>query len=207
MTREKNLEDLWHQKTSKGPSPEALATKARHLRKKHILRSVIIIPGGILTCIGLGVLWNYLDPRMMTTKIGLGAMMGAILIHLVAHTPLLSNLMRISKNRPVREHIQHLLKVKQRQIFLQTTMNHLYLFLLTVGVGLYMYEFLHSLEGIWMEAIYGGFLLYILFIWFHVRPKLTRKHTKELEDLIQALKGVEENLETPASEEEAGQDR
>lgn len=91
-------------------------------------------------------------------------------------------------------YLQQLLKLKAKQLFLQTTILNVYFILLSLGICLYMYEYTYRMTMLWATVIYGVTLSWIALNWFVFRPLTIRKQQKILNELIEKFEKINNQL-------------
>ena len=91
-------------------------------------------------------------------------------------------------------YLQQLLKLKEKQLFLQTTILNVYFILLSLGICLYMYEYTFRMTMLWAIVTYGITLLWIALNWFVFRPITIRKQQKTLNELIEKFEKINNQL-------------
>jgi predicted signal transduction protein with EAL and GGDEF domain len=94
-----------------------------------------------MTIIFVGFIWYYYQPEFITTKIGIILTALSMIIFLVPYNRQFS-LLSGNKTEPnSKEYLQKLIKLKEKQLFQQTTMLSVYFLMLSLGIGLYMIEY------------------------------------------------------------------
>ena len=81
--------------------------------------------------------------------------------------------------------LKQLIQVKQRQRFTQSLILNLYFLFMSVGLFLYLFEFLNRMPMVWAAftlIVTGAFLLYI---WLYLRPRQIKRNTDRLDALIE----------------------
>jgi hypothetical protein len=72
---------------------------------------------------------------------------------------------------------------------------NLYFILLSIGIGLYMYEYTSRMKPIWGIVTYGITFIWILFNWFYLRPKQINKQKAKLDTIISKFEMVSNQLD------------
>ena len=90
------------------------------------------------------------------------------------------------------DYLDDLLKIKSKEVYIQTTIMNVYFMLLSVGIGLYMYEYVALMPLGFGLFSYVIVLLWFGFNWFVLRPKIIKKNREKTDDLI----GQFENIKT-----------
>ena len=185
-----SLSTIWHRQ----PVPEAIAQEellariARVRRKAYWRhgRMVLLLIG---TLVYMNVLLSYVPAFMLSTKIGVALIDLAILLYVAASSDLIFLWMRPSgKDVTVSDHLQEMVKLKQRQQFLFGRFYSIYFLLLLAGLTLYIIEYtlrmrLYLAVTTWVLA--GA---WTVIFWFWVRPKQIRRHMDKVDASIAELR-------------------
>jgi hypothetical protein len=87
-------------------------------------------------------------------------------------------------------YLQHLIAIRNKQKFLQTTMMNLYFVLLSAGIGLYMYECTSRMSAWSCILAWSVTIAWIAFNWFYIRPRTIKKQQAKTNDLIAKSEAV-----------------
>ncbi|MGK0426400.1 MAG: putative membrane protein YczE [Ulvibacter sp.] len=90
--------------------------------------------------------------------------------------------------------LQQLLTLKEKQRFQQTTLLNSYFIILSLGIGLYMYEYAARMTLPWAIVSYGIVLFWIGLNAFYFRPKIVEKQQTQLNRLITQLVELNKQL-------------
>jgi hypothetical protein len=125
----------------------------------------------LLTIIFIGFIWYYYQPELVTTKIGIILTMLAILIFLLPFSKQFSLLTKTKTEPNSKEYLQQLIKLKEMQVYQQTTILSVYFVLLALGIGLYMFEYASKMTMVWGIITYAITTFWFAINWFYLRPK------------------------------------
>lgn len=186
----RDFNELWHRKSSTPPSLEELYSKIKSLKKSNRQNLILINFLMLATCFFAIFIWMYYQPELLSTKVGVIVTILAILIYLIPYNFVLKGFNKGFDAKSNRSQLEQLLIFKQKQEFMQTTMLSFYFMMLSVGIGLYMYEFAVDLSLFWTVVCYVVFTLWVLFNWFFLRVRIIRKQKVFFDGIINHLKKV-----------------
>lgn len=189
-----NFKHYWEQQTVETPSASAFIKKAKSYKKKARFRLFAANITLIATSILIGFIWYYYQPEFLTTKIGIITCILDMLIFLVFHNTLVPLLFKRDYLLNVKDELRQLKRLKEKQYFQQTTLLSIYYIVLYIGLGLYMYEYATRMTVFWAVFSYGIMLVWICINAFYFRPKIVKKHQRQLNELIAQLDKIEDQL-------------
>ena len=187
MSAERDFKALWSNEESRVPDVKEIIEKAGQLTfktRKTIWRQYILLS---LTAIFIVFIWWYFQPKMLTTKIGIVLIIVAIISFLTAAGKLLPLLFKVDLETDSRQYLNQLIHIRHKQEFLNKTMLNCYFILLSLGVSLYMIEYVKRGTIIFQLMAYGVTFLWLAFNWFYIRPKTVKKQQKAINDVISKL--------------------
>ena len=194
MTDNINFKEYWNKQKIETPTPKELIKKANQFKKKtrfKLITANIIL---LATCMGIGFIWFYYQPEFLTTKLGIVLCIIAMLVYMGFHhtlAPLLSN---HNLELDTKAQLKQLRILKEKQRFQQTTLLNAYFILFSLGLGLYMYEYIIRMTLPWAIFSYSIVLFWIALNAFYFRPKVIKKQQIKLNQLIAQLKNLNEQL-------------
>lgn len=189
-----DFKQYWNKQKIETQSPKELIEKANEFKRKTRIKLIIANIVLLLTCMVISSVWFYYQPEYLTTKIGIIISIIAILIYVVFQSSLTSLLFTKNIQANAKEQLLQLLKLKEKQRFQQTTLLNGYFFLLSLGLGLYMYEYAVRMALPWAILSYGLVLFWIALNAFYFRPKCIKKQEARLNKLIAQLEDLKEQL-------------
>ncbi len=190
-----DFKDLWNKQTAIPPNPEHLVGEIKKLKQNNLRKLVFTNMLLIAISVFIALIWIYYQPQWPTTKIGIIVIILAMVIFLLFYNKsyyLFKTQMNAQSNS---SYLKDLLAIKEKQRFMEKTMLNVYFILLSIGVGLYMYEYTSRMEPIWGMVTYGITSAWILFNWFYLRPKQIRKQTAKLNAIINKFEMVSNQLD------------
>ncbi len=185
-----DINNIWKSQAVPQPDIQALIEKvrvfkARKVRKFWITNLMLLSTSFIIIAIGFWV-----KPQLITTWIGIGLAVMAMLVFLLAYNRLLPAYKSINSQIDNQLYINKLLHIKQKEMFMSKHMMYIYFVLLSCGIGLYMLEYVK------MMSFSSGILIYgITFGWFgfnlfFLHPKAVKKQQAEINEIIEKIKLV-----------------
>ena len=189
-----DIKKLWNKQSLEIPETKTILKKADGFRRKSLKRLLYTNILLLLTSAFIGFIWYYYQPEMVTTKIGITVMILAMIIYLAVYNLMIPLLTKTDYAVSNSEYLNRLLKIKEKQRFLQTKMLSIYYILLTSGMVLYMYEYASRMKLQWAVLAYLLTFLWIGFTWFYLRPKTIRKQDKAINDLIERFEEINKQL-------------
>jgi hypothetical protein len=142
----------------------------------------------IATLIYIDVLLGYVPVHLVTTRIGVALINIAIFVYLAASGDMIYLWIRPSRqDQTVSDHLQELLKLKQRQQWLFGRFFTIYYSLLTVGLFFFCLEFTLRVQVVYAVVTYVLLACWALVFWFYLRPRLIKKHTDKVDLSIAEL--------------------
>lgn len=185
---------LWNQEKSPVPDIDEIFAKANKLNRT--MRHKIFYQHIVLTFTAIFVTWVLWDanPKMLTTKIGVLMVDIGIIIYLIATNQMHVLLQDSDTSTNSRQYLTQMMRVKQKQDFLDTTIMSLYFIFLTGGLGLYMLEY--ALKGglVFRISVYGVCFLWMGICWFYIVPKGIKRKRKAINEIISRLEEVDGQL-------------
>ena len=189
-----NFKDLWAKQTSVAPNPENLIAEIKKMNQYNLRKLVFTNILLIATSIFIILIWMYYKPQLLTTKIGIILIILAIVVFLLAYNKSYSLFKSDKNSQSNSDYLKDLLTIKAKQKFMGTTMLNLYFILLSIGIGLYMYEYTSRMTTFLGIFAYGITTIWILFNWFYLRPKQINKQRAKLDTIISKFEMVNNQL-------------
>ena len=194
MSANIDLKNLWHQQEVAQPNRDELMSKLKKFKKAR-LNQLVVLNILLLTTVGIiSLIWYYFQPKLISTKIGMVLVIIAMLIFLLAYNQLfrLYESSAISKSNS--DYLNDLIAIKRKQKFLQTTMMQLYFGLLSLGICLYLFEYVSLMPIFWGITTYVLTLGWVLFNWIYLRPKIIKKQQAKLDTWIETFERITKQL-------------
>ena len=189
-----DFKDLWKKQTVSQPDMEDLLARLQQFKKTSLRCLWITNLLLFATSAFIIFIWFYYQPQFISTKIGIVLTILAMMIYLLVYNKLLGNYKNIATTQTNQEYLQKLILIKKKQQFLQTNMMSLYFILLTLGICLYMYEYASRMTVFGASLTYGITLFWMVFNWFYIHPKQTKKQQSKINELIAKFEEINEQL-------------
>ncbi|MFT6324415.1 MAG: hypothetical protein ACJA2N_001799 [Salibacteraceae bacterium] len=189
-----SFKELWKSQQVETPEIAELMKKANEFKTKARYTLLAINFLMIATSVFIGGIWYYYQPEFLSTKIGIIICILAMIIYVALHNTMIPLVFKNTIELNAKAELQQLIKLKEKQRFLQTVLLNAYFLLLSVGLCLYMYEYVSRMELLWAVFSYG-----ILFLWiglnaFYFRPKMANNQQNKLNVLIQNFKALNNQI-------------
>lgn len=195
MSANIDFKNLWKQQEAEQPELSDLMLLLRSYKNKGLKRLVLTNVLLVMTMVGLVLIWTYFQPQLITTKIGLITTILAMLIFVLAYNTLFKYYKSASEFESNSAYLKNLITIKRKQKFMQTTMLQLYFILLSLGVCLYLYEYVKLMPTVVGLLVYALTLAWLAFNWFYLRPKTIKKQEKKLDILIKKFEMINRQLD------------
>lgn len=200
MENNVDLKALWTRQPVPNADKDALLNKLSKLRaakrRSLIWANVCLIP----TALFVVWIWGYYQPEYTSTKVGIVLTVIAIVMFLVVSNKLIPLYKALNTAQLNSTYLDDLLKIRQREQFIQTTITNLYFLMLSVGLMLYLYEYASRMESTGMIITYVVTASWIAFNWFYFRPRQINKSRQKLDSMIQHLNEIKNQMtDTPLS--------
>lgn len=179
-----DLKKIWNKQKIETPKVEILYTKANKLKSRSFLKLIVVNITLLLTITFIGFIWYYYQPELVTTKIGIILTILAMIIFLLPFNKQFSLLTKNKTEPNSKEYLQQLIKLKEIQVHQQTTMLSIYFIILSLGIGLYMFEYVSKMTITWGIITYTITILWFAVNWFYLRPKAITKQNAKLNKLL-----------------------
>lgn len=189
-----DFKKYWNKKKIETPAPKEIIRKANEYKRKTRFKLIAANLVLLATCMFISFIWFYYQPEFLTTKLGIVLCFVAMLVYLVFHNTLAPLLINHSLELDSKAQLKQLITLKRKQRFQQTTLLNGYFILLSLGLGLYMYEYVIRMTLPWAIFSYGIVLFWIALNAFYFRPKIIKKQQTKLNELIAQLKDLNEQL-------------
>ncbi len=190
MNNDLNLKELWSKQTNEPPKIEELFLDFAKIKKKNLITLIAANFLMAATIAFIIFIWFYYKPNLITTKIGIGLTILGIIIYLFFYNQLIPYLRKINETQSNSEFLKAVIKLKEQQKFLQTRMLQIYFITLTLGLCLYLYEYVSLIPFPWSIFAYLVTLIWIGFNWFYLRPRVVRKQRDKLNGIIKQFENI-----------------
>lgn len=158
--------------------------------KKVVMLNVILF----FTILFILLIWIYFKPQFISTKIGIVLTVAAMLIVIFFNSKMKNTLSKVNENQSNEAYLKNLKTIKLHENRIQTKVMSLYFVLLSFGLMLYIYEYISKMTIVIQIVFCLALVLWIVFNWFVLRPRIIKKNQREINDLIEQLERIENQL-------------
>lgn len=185
---------IWQQQKVVEPNIDELQDKLNRFKKNNLKKLIFSNILLITTIVFVIFIWYKYQPQYLTTKIGIVLVILAMAIFLLVYNKQFSSFNKIDDTQTISNYLKSLTELKTKQKYIQTTMLSMYFIMLSLGIGLYMYEYTLMMTIFWAIFAYGITLTWIGFNWFYIRPKTIKRQQAKLDELISKFEAVNNQL-------------
>jgi hypothetical protein len=179
-----DLKKIWNKQKIETPKVEVLYATVNKLKTRSFLKLIVVNIILLLTITFISFIWYYYQPELVTTKIGIVLTILSMVIFLLPFNKQFSLLTKNKTEPNSKEYLQQLIKLKEKQTFQQTTMLSIYFIILSLGIGLYLFEYVSRMTITWGIITYAITILWFAINWFYLRPKTITKQNAKLNKLL-----------------------
>lgn len=194
MNTNLDLKKIWNKQATEIPEIKTLYYKANRYKRKNLQKLIAVNILLLITSVFIGSIWYYYQPELITTKLGIISVILAMLIFIVSYNKQFPLLSKSNMELNSKEYLLQLIKLKERQIFQQTTMLSIYFIILSLGIGLYLFEYVSKLTVFSGIAVYGITTLWIGVNWFYLKPKTIKKQNVKMNNLLLKFKEINDQI-------------
>jgi uncharacterized membrane protein len=194
MSNNIDFKELWNREKASAPNVDEIIAKANQLNRKtrnKIWQGNIVLT---LTVVFMVFIWWYYQPQLITTKIGLTLVIISIVIFLATSNQMVPLLAKTNLETDSQHFLAQMIRIKQKQEFINKTMLTSYFIFLSLGIFLYMIEYAGRGSLTFQLTAYGITFAWIAFNWFYIRVKTVKKQQNAINDIITRLEGVNKQL-------------
>jgi hypothetical protein len=193
MSNNIDFKDLWQKKISEPPALSELVSLASKLKRQLLIRAILLNIVLLLTAAIIIGIWLTYKPQFITTKIGICLVIFAIVSFVFVQNRILPYLKKEKGVLNLNEHLIQLKKMRQKELFIQTTMLNYYFIFLSLGVFLYMYEYVPK-TLLSISLTYGITAAWFALNWFYIRPKGIKKQQEKTNTLIAKFETLQKQI-------------
>jgi len=159
-------------------------------RKKAVMLNVLLF----LTILFILFIWIYFKPQFISTKIGIVLTVIAMILVIFFNSKMKNTFSKINENQSNVDYLNNLKSIKKQKNYLQTKVMSVYFVLLSLGLTLYIYEYISKMPVTFKNIFCVVIIVWIVFNWFVLRPRIIKKNQREINDLIEQLERIENQL-------------
>lgn len=185
---------LWNQQSPSPPPVQTVIKRGQQFKKRKWYQLIGLNLLLVITCLFILSIWIYFQPQLMSTKIGIILAILAMVLFIGFQNALLPFLKKEDASLDNQAYLNLLLNIKNQQVFLQTKIINAYFLLLSLGIALYLFEYVLMMSFALGLCCYGISFLWIAFNWFYLRPRIIKKQNLELDELIEQFEQLNAQL-------------
>lgn len=188
-----NINQIWKRQEIIEPNLVEFIKSANSIKSKNLKNIILVNVLLLLTSVFIIFIWIYFQPKLITTKVGILITIIAMLIYIIA----LNKTITINKekfNLDNNQYLQQLINLKNKQRFLQNTMLKVYFILFSVGLCLYLIEYVQLMNLILGIIVYSLTLFWLAVNWFYFSPKIIKKQNLKINELISKVEKINNQI-------------
>ena len=188
-----DINEIWKKQEIVEPNLSEFIKSANGIKSKNLKNIILVNILLLSTSIFIILIWVYFQPKLITTKIGIITTITAMLIYVIA----LNKTITINKekfNVNNNQYLKQLINLKNKQKFLQNTMLKVYFILFSIGLSLYLIEYVQLMNLILGVIVYSATLLWIAINWFYFRPKIIKTQNLKIDELIIKFENINNQI-------------
>ena len=188
-----DINEIWKNQEIFEPNLNEFIKNIDSFRNKNLKNIILVNVLFILTSIFIIWIWIYFQPKLITTKIGIVTTIIAMFIYVIA----LNKTITLNKEKfdiNNNQYLKQLINLKSKQKFLQNTMMKIYFIMLSVGICLYLIEYVQLMSFTMGIIVYSATLLWFAINWFYFRPKIIKKQNLKIHELISEFEKINNKI-------------
>jgi membrane protein YdbS with pleckstrin-like domain len=182
-----DLKKLWVTHDTAIPNMEIFYNEVQKFKRNSLLKLIGFNALIIITIAFIALIWYYFQPQFISTKIGIVLVIFAITLFIIPYNSQLTQLFENDAETNSKEYFKQLKKIQEIRGFQQTTILNAYFFFLSLGFGLYLFEYVAKMNMVWGITTYGATAIWVALNWFYIRPKVIKKQNTKLNELLTKL--------------------
>lgn len=191
-----DFKKIWHKQKVDTPNVEILYDKVNIVKRESFYKLILINVAVVLIAIFIGFIWYYYQPEFITTKIGIILTFLAMVIFVIPFNKQVSLLTKTQTEPNNKEYLKELTRLKEMQVFQQTKILSLYFILLSLGIGLYLFEHVSKMTITLGIVVYSLTLIWFIINWFYLRPRAIKKQNKKINKLLIEFQRLTNQIKT-----------
>ncbi|KQT24286.1 hypothetical protein ASG22_09750 [Chryseobacterium sp. Leaf405] len=190
-----NFQDIWNKKSAEIPNITEIKSKAEKYRTKKLFSIIFQMGCLILSSAFIIYLWNIIDFKLFTTRLGFIFVLAAIGMYIYLYSQNINIIRKINPAISNQEYLTALKKLQKQQLYMQTKGISIYFILLSLGFAVYFYEFVLRMSLFGGILSYGLTFFWMAINWFFIRPRQIRKQNAKISAVIDSLEMIEKSFE------------
>lgn len=187
---EMDLKSLWNARKIPVADLSSVRKQVRRFRWHRLMEvSAIIILTISVMALGV-VVWVCWTPQLVVTKIGIVLVTIAFVLSVLSHGRSLYLYYGLNEHCTGINYVNRLLAIKRQEIRLQRIVLSLYFLFLSLGFGLYGYEYTFYRSTVIGVVSYTLLSAWIALNWFVLRPRMLKKRNRRFSDCISHIEKI-----------------
>lgn len=182
-----DLKALWKQQAVPVVDEQALHKKITSLRRRKYKQLIWTNVTLISTSLIVFWVWFYYEPQFISTKLGIVLVVAAMVMLLVFLNKMGPLYKALDSSVDSNHYLDALIQIQQRERFFYARIISIYFVILSLGIGLYLYEYTSRMKPEVAITTYAITLAWMAFNWFYLRPKQIKKNAQKLDTVIQQV--------------------
>src|SRR5690606_23332547 len=125
-------------------------------------------------------IWIYFKPLFISTKIGIVLTLFAMMLVIFFNSKMKNTFSKINENQSNVDYLNNLKSIKKQENYLQNKIMSMYFVLLSLGITLYIYEYISKMPVTFKNIFCVAIIVWIGFNWFVLRPRIIKKNQREI---------------------------
>lgn len=178
---------LWAAQTVPVAMQEEVLMRVKHFKVMRIRQLVLNGLFLLVSILLIAGIWIVFEPQQATTKWGMSILITVITVYLISQGKVISLYLHLDNATSNEEFLMRSIRIKEREARIQSGLIRAYFIFLSIGIGLYMFEFLVDLHYAKILLIYVAVYAWIGFIWRFARPRLVLQQRQRLDEVVGEL--------------------
>ncbi len=188
-----DIQKIWKSvQTGHLPTAHDMMQSAKQFRDKGLIRKKILIAAGIFLAAYMVVLMLMYHSLLVSTRIGEALILCGALILVWTNIKSIGRYYHFD-NYSNKEFIYFLEKTRQNQIRYYRKTQVTGLTVCSAGLIFYVYELVYN-DRLWLIIVYSSVLIYLLFVWFVMRPRAFKKGQEKLRTTLEKLERIQKQF-------------
>ncbi len=189
-----DLKNIWKQQKAEAPDIKELTNKIKKMSRKNRLKIIATNALFTLTILFIAGIWYFYNPKLITSKIGMILAILSMIFFVLYYNKLFTMYKKLNDFEKNKEYLHNLIRIKKQQKQIQTKIMGIYYILLSLGLALYMYEYIVKMT-LWLGIICSTLtIIWVAFNWFYLRPKIAKKEQQKLDVIIDQYEKINLDL-------------
>lgn len=187
MKNDINIKSLWKEQQIPAANLSSIQKKVKCFKLRRIGEALTIVILMILVIVLGLIIWICWTPQLVTTQIGIILLTIGFALPILSYSRLLYLYCGLKEDCPSTDYINNLFAIKRQEKRQQHIVLTLYFLLLSLGFGLYIYEYTFYCSFNLGVISYAILLAWIALNWFIFRPYMIKKRNRQFADFMKYI--------------------